>query len=777
MKKNITANVRKDTKRFVGACLAVMMGISLLSPMNVYGTETTEAVVTVEVEQTEETGNAEAAQITEATEATQTTEAAENTEATQTTEITENTEVKEEVNPNRIGVVANASTSVNVRSGAGSSYSIITQVYIGQIVNILEEAVVNQKTWYRISFTKEGAGYEGWIHGDYITVNQEGRPENPENGNTDIPAVSDEEFVQNLKNAGFPDSYLSGLFALHQKYPKWQFVPVLTGLDWSYVIDNQSVVGRNLVQNNVNDARKSTASTAYDWATNKWYGFDGDNWVSAAPGYIAYCMDPRNFFDEKYIFQFETLEYESYQNLEGISNILKNSFMAGNYVDTDGVTRNYAESFLNIGIGLAVSPYHLASRCLQEQGIKGTSSLISGIYPSYAGYYNHFNIGAYTTSTASATLNGLAYAKRVGWDSIYKSLHGGSSVVAERYVKKGQNTVYFEKFNVVNKENLFSHQYMTNVMAAFSEGSTISKAYTDKNSAFVFRIPVYENMPENAVTFNDNGNPNNWLSELSVSDQVLTPSFKPENTEYSLIVADETDKIQITAAPVYGKAMVSGTGNYTLQYGDNNIAITCIAENGTSRTYNIHVVRIQNQPVVPETPITPPETEMPETPGTEIPDTEVPGTEIPTDPNAIQIAEGVYISTSYKVKETISGIAIGTTGAQFIANISATNCSVKVLKADGSEQTGVIGTGNKVVIYGMDGSPLAAYETVIFGDLNGDGKISNVDLVRLTKQILQIEALTGANLVAADVGSDGKISNKDLVAVQKHILNIEQITQ
>lgn len=281
-------------------------------------------------------------------------------------------------------------------------------------------------------------------------------------------------------------------------------------------------------------------------------------------------------------------------------------------------------------------------------------------------------------------------------------------------------------------------------------------------------------MPENPVTFHDNGNPNNWLSAMSVSGQSLTPSFKPETTEYSLVVPDEIGTIYVDATAVYGKAAVSGAGNYTLQYGDNNIAITCIAENGTSRTYNIHVVRIQNQPVAPEIP---PETPDTENPGTQVPDMETPGTNIPADPNAIQIAEGVYISTSYKVKEMLSGVALGTTGAQLVSNISTTNCTVKVLKADGSEQTETVGTGNKVVIYGMDGSLLAAYEVVILGDLNGDGRISNVDLVRLTKQIIQIDSLTGAALVAADVGCDGKVSNKDLVAVQKHILNIAQIVQ
>lgn len=777
MKRNITAYVRRGTKRLTSMCLAMMMSTSLLSPLVVYGTE---VAITETTELLETSTTAEASEIyedgttksTEGTEAlvtteevgntetgnTEETEYSENTESTENTENTETAEIEEPEKEQLTGVVSNASTSVNVRSGAGTSYSVVTKVYIGQIVNILEETVLsNQKTWYKISFTKEGMSYEGWIHGDYITINQAQLPGNSETDDPDTSSMSDEEFVQSLKDAGFPDSYCEGLLALHQIYPKWQFVPVLTGLDWSYVIDNESVVGRNLVQSTVNDARKSTASTAYDWATNTWYGFDGDNWVSAAPGYIAYCMDPRNFFTEKYIFQFETLEYESYQNKDGISNILKNSFMSGDYVDTDGVTRNYAESFFTIGTGLDVSPYHLASRCLQEQGTKGTSPLISGNYSSYAGYYNYFNVGAYTTSTASATLNGLAYAKRVGWDSIYKSLQGGSSVVADRYVKKGQNTVYFEKFNVVNTDSLFSHQYMTNVMAAFSEGSTISKAYSDKDAAFVFRIPVYENMPEKAVSFNDNGNPNNWLSAMSVSGQSLTPSFKPETTEYSLVVADEVSNISVAATAVYEKATVSGVGNYTLQYGDNNIAITCIAENGTSRTYTIHVVRLQNQEEEPET--------------------EIPETEVPTNPNAIQIAEGVYISTSYTVGEMISGIEIATTGAQFVANIATTNCTVKVLKADGSEQTGAIGTDNKVIVYGMDGSPLAAYDVVIFGDLNGDGKISNVDLVRLTKHILTIDTLDGAALAAADVGGDGKISNKDLVAVQKHILNIAQIAQ
>ena len=46
---------------------------------------------------------------------------------------------------------------------------------------------------------------------------------------------------------------------------------------------------------------------------------------------------------------------------------------------------------------------------------------------------------------------------------------------------------------------------MTNLMAAISEGSSMGQAYENKEQAFVFRIPVYQNMPETAVIFTEKG--------------------------------------------------------------------------------------------------------------------------------------------------------------------------------------------------------------------------------------------------------------------------------
>ena len=124
--------------------------------------------------------------------------------------------------------------------------------------------------------------------------------------------------------------------------------------------------------------------------------------------------------------------------------------------------------------------------------------------------------------------------------------------------------------------------------------------------------------------------------------------------------------------------------------------------------------------------------------------------------------------------EIVTGIAPQTSVNAVLSNISAVNCNVKILKADGAENTGIVGTGDKVTVY-VNGNVVKQYDIVIYGDINGDGKISNIELVMLQKQILGIVQLSGAYEKAADIGRDGRVSNLDIVLLQKHILNISQI--
>lgn len=242
-------------------------------------------------------------------------------------------------------------------------------------------------------------------------------------------------------------------------------------------------------------------------------------------------MDPRNFLTESYIFQFESLAYSKNSHTEaGVESILKGTFMDKSHTfKAGGATYTYAKAFMAAAAELGVSPYHLASRVRQEQGTTGTR-LSGGTVPGYAGYYNHFNIGAYTANGNSAETNGAIYAKNVSsgyfgpWTDPLRSIKGGAKILTAGYVSCGQDTLYFQKFNVVTAP-FYSHQYMTNIMAPSSESLTMKKAYSDNlNIALVFRIPVYKNMPESAVPRPENQQPEEPVDPPGDTTPVLSSS-------------------------------------------------------------------------------------------------------------------------------------------------------------------------------------------------------------------------------------------------------------
>lgn len=278
------------------------------------------------------------------------------------------------------------------------------------------------------------------------------------------------------------------------------------------------------------------------------------------------------------------------QTKQGVSSILKGTFMENTVEDSDGSALDYAQAFMDIGEETGVSPYHLASRVRQEQGLKGTSSLISGTYSGYEGYYNYFNVGA-AGITSTLVIKTDWHMQKSGMEYPLCSTRRRSENSGENYIGVGQDTLYFQKFNVVNQKNLYSHQYMANLAAAYNEGRKLGQGYADKQQAFVFRIPVYSGMPASAVTFTASGNPNNYLKSLSVTGQTLTPVFRGDTTSYSLVVDSKVSTVTISASPVAAKSSVTGTGTKKLQTGTNTCKVTCKSESGASKTYTLTIVK------------------------------------------------------------------------------------------------------------------------------------------------------------------------------------------
>lgn len=401
-----------------------------------------------------------------------------------------------------------SNAKVRKKASSGAAYLTVNKTPVklpkGTSVKIAADKLVSGSKWYQVTFTLDGKSSKGYLHAKYVKlVKKKVVTKEP------VSALTGKQFEKMLTDEGFPDSYRQSLRALHSKYPYWQFKTYKTGLKWSTVLAAESKLGVNLISNSKSKAWKSTESGAYNASTGKWKVFDGSTWVAASKAAIAYYMDPRNFLNEKNIFQFELLEYQSeYQTKEGTNTIIKNtpfynkSFSYKDVETGEKKTMKYVTAFMQAAKKAGVSPYHLASRVKQEvvTSATTTSIAVTGKNSKYPGIYNFYNIGA--TSGSNPAQNGLKWASQGTtylrpWTDPYRSIVGGAQYVGTSYINKGQNTGYLQKFNVTSYER-YDHQYMTNVEAAYSEALKTRQAYADSmdKTPIVFYIPVYENMPE-----------------------------------------------------------------------------------------------------------------------------------------------------------------------------------------------------------------------------------------------------------------------------------------
>lgn len=629
---------------------------------------------------------------------------------------------------------------LTVRAGPGTSYQALGRVYNGDSLTIIgEENSAEGKLWYQIRYG-DGVGY---VHSSYVTK--------------DAVYTEDASFEELI--AAFPESYKDDLRKIHAQYPNWVFKPVFTNTEWADALTAECALGLNLVSGTSISSWKSTQPGAYDWTTSTWKNdFDSGNWVQASQELIAYYLDPRNYLDSTYVFTFLDFSYDESQTKEGLAAVVNGTFMAGTFTES-GNTYNYVDVILDAGKQTGMNPYVIATIMRNELGVNGSDS-ISGTVPGYEGYYNYYNIGAYAANGLTAIQRGLWYAKGSGigsttynrpWNSRCKAIVGGADFYAKNYVTVGQNTAYFKKFNVIgcDKYPAYTHQYMTNVQGASSEGRTLAKAYDEsaRTQTLIFQIPVFNNMPETACAKpTGDGSPNNKLSSLSVESYAFTPGFNTDILSYDVVVEKTARQITITATALDSTASISGTGTFELQPGVNTFEVVVTAQNGQTRIYEINVDGI--------------------------PVTEDPGV---SDPSAPVFQTQLSVSHSAK---TISGVpGVPYTAEQLITALGVTNGSAQVVDAGGNAITGNVGTGAIIKLTNAAGEAAGEYTLIIYGDLNGDGDIGGIDLLRLHKHILSITQLSGASVLAADINRDGTINGLDLLRLHKHILGMQTIAQ
>lgn len=625
---------------------------------------------------------------------------------------------------------------INLRSGAGTSYSRVGGLDDGRVVTIVEEVNTTDGTtsscskWYKILYS---SGY-AYACASFINL-------------IEVEENADYDFETEL--AKFPDSYKSYITKLHEIYPNAMFfaynatMPNNGGvMDFKTAVTNENVLGKNLLwdSNNSRDGLKSLDS--YIFETNSFnnnYSGGGPNWYAASYDTIAYYMDPRNFLNEKRVFMFESQSYDpTLQNEQGVEAILSGSFMANATVDDTNIT--FAQAIMDAAKYSNVSPYFLASRILQEVGTT-RSDLVKGTYSSYPefnGYYNYYNINA---SGSNVVYSGLQAAYNNGWDSEYKAIVYGSSWIGSNYINAGQDTNYSQKWDIQcsSKSSCFNHQYMQNLEAPYTEALKTYNAYNKGANMYlnpyVFNIPVYNNLTTTSLPSTQS--PINYLSSITLNNTVIS-NFDSRTYEYNITV--NTSSINIEASSSSSKAKVSGTGSIKLT-GTKDVVITVTAENGSTRKYTLHLTLNENN-----------------------------------NGNTIKLSDELKKITTVKLDEsTISGITSVDVLKEKI-NSSNTGINVSVKNKNGEViNSGNIATGYKVTLSLNNESK--EYEAIIYGDNNGDGEITILDLLRVQKQLLKSINLSGVQNKASDVNKDGSITILDLLLIQKHLLGSKYISQ
>lgn len=285
----------------------------------------------------------------------------------------------------------------------------------------------------------------------------------------------------NIDTSKYP-AYKEKIENLMKLHPNWNFELLYTGLTFDEVVRGEaSVHSRNLVPTEYSGEWVCSVcgTRLYD-----------SGWYCASEKAVAYYMDPRNFLDENNVFQFlELNEYTSDSvSLNGIQNKVNGSFL-----------NNYAESINNACNNTNVNPYYIIARLIQEQGYSGTTIGKGMDGGDGKTYYNPFNIGASGNGYDQIYANALETAKSYGWDSMQKAIEGGISFCKKNWLENYQNTLYQNKFDIdtTNGSSLYTHQYMQNLMGAYSEAKTLKSMYTNTgkvDSQFTFIIPVYEKM-------------------------------------------------------------------------------------------------------------------------------------------------------------------------------------------------------------------------------------------------------------------------------------------
>jgi len=428
---------------------------------------------------------------------------------------------------------------LNVRSGEGSSYPILTKLQNRTAVRILS---INSLTnWAKIEYRTTGSTSEGFVSMAYIKqeelisrtiltvdnlTNGQGVP------NSDIivqgiaahaSGVSEVKYYINGKSIG---TVIRGLYSsqsLNYGYSVPQSIGYQISIPASSWIQGRINTLRielispdGLTESEtiyLNGSKDNIVFEKYNASLNYFANleFSKKSAVtsngSASFNDIARYMDPSLFVSHdiyKYMFLDLSFNSDNYNiQASDLNKVLENK----------GVLHNMGEVFLKAAKDFNINPFYLISHSILETG-HGTSILATGQKLNYyhrtfgvidselielspedkiKTWYNVYGIGAYD---GNANLWGAEKAYHEKWDSIEKAIYYGTEWIAGSYITRvpePQNTNYKMRYNL---NESMSHQYATDVMWAYKQAARIKNQFDSMgvNVPLRFIIPEFSHI-------------------------------------------------------------------------------------------------------------------------------------------------------------------------------------------------------------------------------------------------------------------------------------------
>jgi beta-N-acetylglucosaminidase len=635
-------------------------------------------------------------------------------------------------------VVIGRDYDYNVRKSPKTTSGSIGNVFTSfKVLEVVKGENVSgfSDTWYRINFN----GYRGYVIYDPDTSYQKIVPANPTptpkptptpaptlkptptppQGNSDIPAgtpaYTQAEWQNLLKK--FPPSYRESLEKLHKAHPSWSFEPYFHDFSLEYAVDvEKKVAGRNLVPYYFTEYR----DPAYPDP------FDAGGWYAANRETLLFIMDPRNWLNEKYIFMFEKLsevvDAPAEKRLRKMFS--HNPDLLNMIPDIISASRAHGVSpvFVGTRILTEVQTKDANGRYTITPNAKGTLKISWEDYkrlnlkvPYDRSYYNVFNVGAYHGE--SPQTNSIYYAMGYGTDDQEKKTYGLP----------------------------WDSQYK----AIYGGLTFIKEAYLDvgQNTNYYMKYNLRHSKGDL---------PN------KVWHQYMGNAFAPA-TEGSVQYEANRDAGTLDEAFTFLIPVFQNMDNY--------------AYTNPGNRYPDHVPSQQ--------------------PGSSDNDYEIgPAKQFGNAGDRLRITYqyGYYVRAAAKTTSDEVGYLYQGDSALILARVTGDNVY------EGTNQwykvrldNGKIGYVNaypyrqeilKKVVRPTptptpkpQPTPPPSGQKYRLGDLNGDGKISNTDLILIRYHLVGLRKLNADEIKRADINKDGRITNTDLILIRYHLVGLREIKE